>query len=119
MIKKNSLTFFEKKIDYKFKNITLLENSLTHPSYYQDSKKITDKVNEFERLEFLGDRVLGLIIASLLFNKYKNIDEGDLSKRYSYFVQKSFLYKISLELSIERILLYNYKKLFHIRGERY
>ncbi len=110
MIKKNSLTFFEKKIDYKFKNITLLENSLTHPSYYKDSKKITDKVNEFERLEFLGDRVLGLIIASLLFNKYKNIDEGDLSKRYSYFVQKSFLYKISLELSIERILLYNYKK---------
>ncbi len=110
MIKKNSLTLFEKKIDYKFKNITLLEKSLTHPSYYQDSKKITDKVNEFERLEFLGDRVLGLIIASLLFNKYKNIDEGDLSKRYSYFVQKSFLYKISLELSIERILLYNYKK---------
>ena len=110
MIKKKILTSFEKKIDYKFKNINLLQKSLTHPSYYKDSKNIEDNVNEFERLEFLGDRVLGLIIASLLFSKYKNIDEGDLSKRYSYFVQKNFLYKISLELSIEKILLYNFKK---------
>ena len=110
MIQKKKLNSFEKKIDYKFKNILILKQSLTHPSYYIDNNSYLNNLNQFERFEFLGDRVLGLIIASLLFNKYKNFDEGDLSKRYSYLVQKNFLHKISLELEVEKILLYNYKK---------
>ena len=109
MIQKKKLNSFEKKIDYKFKNVLLLKQSLTHPSYYIENSYLKN-LNQFERFEFLGDRVLGLIIASLLFNKYKNLDEGDLSKRYSYLVQKNFLHKISLELEVEKILLYNYKK---------
>ena len=68
------------------------------------------KSNEFERFEFLGDRVLGLIIANLLFSKYKKFNEGDLSKKYSYLVQKKFLFKISQELQIEDVLQYNFKK---------
>ena len=109
MIQKKKLNSFEKKIDYKFKNVLLLKQSLTHPSYYIENSYLKN-LNQFERFEFLGDRVLGLIIASLLFNKYKNLDEGDLSKKYSYLVQKNFLHKISLELEVEKILLYNYKK---------
>ena len=110
MILKKKLNIFQKKIDYKFKNISLLSNALTHPSYFQDNKNLKLKSNQFERLEFLGDRVLGLVIASLLFNSFKNLNEGDLSKKYSYLVQKNFLYKIAIDLSIDKILLYNFKK---------
>ncbi len=110
MIIKKKINLFEKKIDYKFKNIIFLRQSLTHPSYYTDNNYHSKESNQFERLEFLGDRVLGLIISSLLFDKYKNLNEGDLSKKYSYLVQKKFLYKISLELEIDKILLYNFKK---------
>jgi len=109
MIEKKKLHLFEKKINYNFKNILLLEKSLTHPSFYKDNKNFSNEFNQFERLEFLGDRVLGLIISSMLFNKHKKLNEGDLSKKYSYLVQKNFLYKISLELSIDNILLYNFK----------
>ena len=110
MILKKTLSSFEKKIEYKFKNNLILSKALTHPSFYSELNNLEISANQFERFEFLGDRVLGLIIASLLFNKYKTINEGDLSKRYSYLVQKNFLYKISLDLSIDKILLYNFKK---------
>ena len=109
MILKKTLNIFEKKINYKFKDIKILSQSLTHPSYYKEKNK-DNYNNQFERLEFLGDRVLGLTISSLLFNKYKFFNEGDLSKKYSYLVQKNFLFKISNNLEIEEILLYNFKK---------
>ena len=108
MIDSKKIKLFEKKINYKFKNNKLLIQSLTHPSYLENEKKIN--INEFERFEFLGDRVLGLIIANLLFSKYKKFNEGDLSKKYSYLVQKKFLFKISQELQIEDVLQYNFKK---------
>ncbi len=110
MIEKKKLVLFEKKIQYSFKDLSILEQSLTHPSFYKEANKNEKEVHQFERLEFLGDRVLGLIIASLLFEKFKKLDEGDLSKKYSYLVQKNFLHKISLQLSINKILLYNFKK---------
>ena len=110
MISKKKIENFERKINYKFKNTSILSQSLTHPSSSKDIKNSKKSFNQFERLEFLGDRVLGLTIASLLFNKFKKLDEGDLSKKYSYLVQKNFLHKISLELSIENILIYNFKK---------
>ncbi len=111
MITKKKISLFEKKINYKFKNTNILIQSLTHPSFYKEIKKKKDnESNQFERFEFLGDRVLGLIVSYLLLNNYKKLNEGDLSKRFSYLVQKNFLYKISLELSIEEILQYNSKK---------
>ena len=110
MIEKKILTLFEKKIGHKYKDIKLLIDSLTHPSYFKihsDNEKIS---NQFERLEFLGDRVLGLSVASLLFDNYKNLEEGDLSKKHSYLVQKNFLHKISLDLSMDKVAVYNFKK---------
>ena len=53
---------------------------------------------------------MGLIISSLLFKKFPELNEGDLSKKYSYLVQKKFLHKISLQLSVDKIVLYNFKK---------
>ncbi len=110
MISKQKLSSFEKIIGYKFKNSLLLSQSLTHPSFFKDSSSIDKNNNQFERLEFLGDRVLGLIIAILIFKNNKSLNEGDLSKKYSYLVQKNFLHKISLKLNIDNVLLYNFKK---------
>ena len=110
MISKQKLNSFEKIIGYKFKNSLLLSQSLTHPSFFKDLSPIDKNNNQFERLEFLGDRVLGLIIAFLIFKNNKNLNEGDLSKKYSYLVQKNFLHKISLKLNIDKFLLYNFNK---------
>lgn len=110
MISEEKLINFEKIINYKFKNKSLLNQSLTHPSFYSENNIKIKKDNQFERYEFLGDRVLGLIIANILLKKFTKFNEGDLSKRYSYLVQKNFLYKISEDLSLNNILLYNSKK---------
>ncbi len=109
MIERKKLINFERSIGYKFKDKSLLNHSLTHPSYYFEND-IDLKKNQFERFEFLGDRVLGLVVANLLFKKNKQLNEGDLSKKYSYLVQKNFLFKIANELSLDKILLYNFKK---------
>ena len=61
----------ESIIEYSFKNKKNLRNSLIHPSSYKDKKnKPINHLYEFERLEFLGDKILGLSVASLIFSKF-------------------------------------------------
>ena len=111
MISDKKINKFEIDIGYIFKNKKLLINSLVHPSSFTDSKKNKiNVVNDFERLEFLGDRVLGLAISSIIYSKFKENNEGDLSKKLSYLVQKKFLHKISIDLKIDNILNYSFKK---------
>ena len=110
MIEDKKIKLFEKLIEYKFNNKNLLKQSLTHPSFYINNKSDKKKLNQFERLEFLGDRVLGVVISSMLFNKFESLNEGDLSKKFSYLVQKKFLYKISADLLLDKIVLYDFKK---------
>ena len=111
MISDKKITQFEKNIGYVFKNKELLINSLIHPSYLKDNKKNKIiPINDFERLEFLGDRVLGLAISSIIYRKFDKNNEGDLSKKLSYLVQKNFLHKISIDLRINNILKFNFKK---------
>ena len=102
---------FENLIKFDFKNKQNLIDALTHPSYQRLSKidKLNSK-NYFERLEFLGDRVLGLVVSTLIFNKFNNLNEGDLSKKLSFLVKKEFLQKIALEIQIDKFLNYSYKK---------
>ena len=111
MITKKNIYIFEKKIGHTFKNKEILTASLVHPSFTKDHKiKKNILYQEFERLEFLGDRVLGLVISSLIYSRFVNLNEGDLSKKLSYLVQKNFLYKISIELSLNEILKFSFKK---------
>ena len=110
MITKKKIYIFEKKIDYFFKNKEILIASLVHPSFTKDHKiKKNIFYQEFERFEFLGDRVLGLVVSSLIYSKFLNSNEGDLSKKLSYLVQKNFLYKISTELLLNNILKFSFK----------
>jgi len=111
MISNKKIIQFENRIGYIFKNKQLLINSLIHPSFLVDNKKnISSITNDFERLEFLGDRVLGLAISSIIYKKFSKDNEGDLSKKLSYLVQKNFLHKISIDLKIDNILKFNFKK---------
>ncbi len=92
----------EKKINYKFKDKKLLIKSLTHKSY--------DKINNNEKIEFLGDRVLGLIIAKKLLEIYPKEKEGILDKKFASLVNKKTCLKIANEMSLEKyILTYNPK----------
>ena len=89
---------FEKKINYKFKNKSLIDLAFTHSS-------LKNKINKnYERLEFLGDRVLSLVISEDLFLKYSNEDEGALSKRLSDLVSKQKLLEVANEISIKEML---------------
>ena len=67
----------EKILDYKFKDINLLDEALTHSSKKINYKQ--KKIFNYERLEFLGDRILGFVISDLIFKKFPNFQEGDLS----------------------------------------
>lgn len=69
---------FEDIIKYKFKNIGLLEKAFTHSSYANE--KHIEKYDNNERLEFLGDAVLELVISDFIYNTYPHIPEGDLTK---------------------------------------
>ena len=111
MISKSNIQDIQKIIQYKFENIENLKNSLIHPSTFMNYKKNKNySIYEFERLEFLGDRVLGLVVATLIFNKFKNYNEGKLSKKFSYLVQRDFLYNIALEINLENYLEFNKQK---------
>ena len=111
MIINKHLENFQNNIQFNFKNKDNLLKALIHPSFIKDKKIFkVNLINEFERLEFLGDRVLGIVIAFLIFDKYKNFNEGSLTQKLSYLVQKDFLYKIALEIKIDKILKYSHKK---------
>lgn len=74
---------FLAKIPYTFQNERLLTKALTHPSMLRFQKG-----SDFERLEFLGDRVLGLMIAQMLYHRYPKEKEGDLAKRLANLVSR-------------------------------
>ncbi len=92
----------EKKINYKFKNKNLLVKSLTHKSF--------DKINNNEKIEFLGDRVLGLIIAKKLLEIYPDEKEGILDKKYASLVNKKTCLEIAKSVKLQNyILVFNPK----------
>ena len=87
----------ENKINIKFKNKKLLLLSLTHKSY-------NTLVNN-EKLEFLGDRVLGLVLSKKLFNLYPNVSEGKLDNKFASLVNRKTCLKISKILELEKFLI--------------
>lgn len=94
---------FQKVIEVDLRDVTYLDQALTHSSYARshDHKKITDN----ERMEFLGDAVLELIIADYLFRKYPYLDEGDLSKMRSAIVSEENLAYHANKINLGHYLL--------------
>tara|TARA_Y100000590_G_scaffold419895_1_gene522057 strand:- start:1207 stop:1872 length:666 start_codon:yes stop_codon:yes gene_type:complete len=92
-----NLNKLEKKINIKFKNIKLLAKSLIHKSY--------DSINNNEKLEFLGDRVLGLIISKKLLEIYPHDQEGVLDKKLASLVNKKKCFEVAKSLELEKFIL--------------
>ena len=100
---KTNLKSLEAKIKVNFKNKDLLLKSLTHKSF--------DNENNNEKLEFLGDRVLGLIIAKKLLEIYPSEKEGTLDKKFASLVNKKTCLKIAKKIELEKfVLTFNSKK---------
>ncbi len=83
MNRRSRLGELETKLGYKFHDISLLERALNHSSLLSEGD-----VRSLERLEFLGDRVLGLLTAEELWRRYPNFDEGDMAPRLNALVRK-------------------------------
>ena len=87
----------EKKINIKFKNSNLLSQSLTHKSF-------SSNINN-EKLEFLGDRVLGLVISKKLLELYPDEKEGVLDKKFASLVNKNTCLEIARNINLDRYIL--------------
>ena len=92
----------EKKIQYQFHDRELLKTALTHSSYANEQG---GNVKYNERLEFLGDSVLGIITAEYLFQNHKNYPEGELTKLRAALVCEKALYRFANEISLGEYLL--------------
>ena len=90
----------EKKLGYKFKDRKLLKTALTHSSYANETS-----VESNERLEFLGDAVLGFVVARVLYERYPDAAEGKLSKMRSAIVSRMNFAHYAQELRIDKQLL--------------
>ena len=86
----------EKIIKYSFKNISLLSQSLTHKSF--------NNINNNEKLEFLGDRVLGLVISQKLLEKFPDEKEGIIDKKFANLVNKKTCLLIAKKLNLKKFL---------------
>ena len=93
----NNLLNLEKKIQIKFKNKKNLLKSLTHKSF--------DSTNNNEKLEFLGDRVLGLVISKKLFELYPDDTEGNLDKKLAFLVNKNRCCEIGKKINLDKFII--------------
>ncbi len=91
----SNVTILQSRLGHTFRDQALLQQALTHRSH---------SVLHNERLEFLGDSVLNCVVASLLFQKYASIDEGDLSRLRANLVKQQSLYEIALRLDLAQFL---------------
>ena len=93
----------EKILKINFKDKDLLVKSLTHKSY--------DNENNNEKIEFLGDRVLGLVMAKKLLEIYQNEKEGILDKKFASLVNKNTCLEVAKKIELQKyILIYRSKK---------
>ena len=99
----------EKRYQIKFRNSEILIKSLTHKSY--------DSVNNNEKLEFLGDRVLGLVISKKLLETYPREKEGALDKKLAFLVNKKKCLEVAKSINLEKFILVGSSKKKKIKIE--
>ena len=87
----------QKKINIKFKDLSNLKKAITHKSY--------DSENNYEKLEFLGDRILGFVISKKLIELYPQEKEGSLDKKLASLVNKDLCLNVAKIISLEKFIL--------------
>jgi ribonuclease-3 len=91
-----------KTLKFKKKDVPILIQALTHPAYYEGARKEGEGDNQ--RLEFLGDAVLNLLVGYFLYTYYPDAQEGDLTKMRAATVREAFLAKMAVDLGIDMAL---------------
>lgn len=90
---------FEKKIEYSFTDKEKLKNALTHTSYANERNIASN-----EKLEFLGDAILEFVTSQYLYENYKNLREGEMTKVRASVVCEESLYRLAMELNFSDFL---------------
>lgn len=89
------LDALQRRLGHRFEDARLLACALTHRSFGADHN---------ERLEFLGDAVLGLVISGLLFERFAGSDEGDLTRVRAHLVREESLHRVALQIALPEVL---------------
>ena len=87
----------EEKLGYTFRDPSLLENALTHSSCANESR---GKLHSNERLEFLGDSILGMVVAEHLYRNHPDLPEGELTRTRAALVCEESLVEVAKELGL-------------------
>ena len=112
MFDKKDLSVLEQNIGYKFKDINLLKNALTHTSYAYEHK-----VKSNEKLEFLGDSILEFLSSKFIYNNYPKLKEGEMTKVRATVVCEESLYKIADKHNFSDFLYVGKREMMH-QGNR-
>ena len=99
MLPGSHISLLMEKIGHNFQNTDLLRHALTHSSFIGDGSRHAESN---ERQEFLGDRVLGLIVADMLLSRFPDEHEGDISRRHAALVRMETLGRIATDLELAR-----------------
>lgn len=94
---------FQKKLNYKFKDISVLKTALTHPSYLNEKKQ--DLIRSNQRLEFFGDSVLSMAVSEYIFTNLKSFPEGKLTELRSKVVCEGALAQMAEKLDVGSYLV--------------
>jgi ribonuclease-3 len=95
--RKRGATVLEDRIGYRFRDAAMLEAALTHISALKGAR---NRAGSYQRLEFLGDHVLGLVISDMLFRAFPKADEGELSRRLADLVRKETCAEIARTIDL-------------------
>jgi ribonuclease-3 len=95
--RKRSATALEDRIGYRFSDGTLLDCALTHISALKGAR---NRAGSYQRLDFLGDHVLGLVVSDMLYRSYPKADEGELSRRLADLVRKETCAEIARAIEL-------------------
>jgi len=98
-----SLYDLQKKLGYDFKDLALLQVALTHSSYANENKK--SRISSNERLEFLGDSVLGMTVAALIYKNRPNMPEGQMTRLRAELVCEKSLAALAVTFNLGECLL--------------
>ncbi len=101
------LAAVEERLGHRFRDPGLLRDALTHPSLAAGPgrRRTRGGASPYERLEFLGDRVVGLAVAEMLWRRFPNEPEGDLSRRFTALVSQEPMAEIAQELDLGSALI--------------
>ncbi len=94
-----SLALLEAQLDYRFKDISLAERALTHLSA-TSTASAANRLDSYQRLEFLGDRVLGLVVADMLYAAHSEAGEGELSIRLAALVRRETCAEVAAQWGV-------------------